>query len=169
MNLIVAVDSTWGIGKDGRLLFRIREDMKRFRRLTVGKTIVFGRKTMETFPNGHPLPDRKNIVMSRSSWVPPGAIQTCRSTEELFQATRSIPSEEVFIIGGESIYRQLLRYCEFAYVTRVEGAFDADAFFPDLDADNDWQITDPGELLHDGSLSYRWVTYRHLRLEEIPV
>ena len=169
MNLIVAVDSIWGIGKDDHLLFRIREDMRRFRRLTVGKTIVFGRKTMETFPNGQPLPERKNIVMTRSSTISSCEIQVCRSAGELFQTIRSIPSEEVFIVGGESVYRQFLRFCEFAFVTRVEGVFDADAFFPDLDADSSWQIMEPGEPLHDGTLAYRWVTYHNLEPEGFPI
>ena len=169
MNLIVAIDSTWGIGKDGRLLFRIREDMKRFRRLTIGKTVVYGRKTMETFPNGQPLPERTNIVMSRSSLLPAGDIQACKSAAELFLAIRSVPPGDVFIIGGESVYRQFLRYCEYAYVTQVEGSFDADAFFPDLDEDSSWRITDPGEPLHDGQLAYRWVTYQNLHPEDLPV
>lgn len=168
MNLIVAVDSAWGIGKDGRLLFRIREDMKRFRHLTVGKTIVFGRRTMETFPDGRPLADRNNIVMTRSASFPDEGIRACRSAEALFSIIRPIPKTDVFLIGGESVYRQFLPYCDTAFVTRVEGDFGADAFFPDLDTNPDWELTEIGEEMTDGTLKYRWSEYRNLHPKEIP-
>ncbi len=168
MNLIVAVDRDWGIGKDGRLLFRIREDMKRLKCLTVGKTIVFGRKTMETFPDGKPLPERVNIVMTHAGTVPAAGIHVCRSADDLFRTIRATPPGEVFLLGGESVYRQFLPYCDLAYVTRVEGSFGADTFIPDLDAEEGWQLVDPGEPMSDGLLDYRWVVYRNLHPEAIP-
>ncbi|MBP7401764.1 MAG: dihydrofolate reductase [Clostridia bacterium] len=169
MNLIVSVDDRWGIGKGGGLLFRIREDMKRFRRLTVGRTVVLGRKTMDTFPDGKPLADRVNIVLTRSGTFRADGARICRSEAEVFRAIRDIPSDDVFIIGGESVYRLFLRFCRYAYITRVDGDFGADAFLPDLDKEPGWRVADPGETMCDGERTYRWVLYVNEHPEAYPL
>ena len=171
MNLIVAVDSSWGIGRKGHLLFRIREDMKRFRRLTVGKTIVVGRKTVETFPDKKPLPDRRNIVLSRNPDFSMDGADICWSLDELFDTIRGDDPDDILIVGGDSLYEQLLPYCEKAFVTHVEGRFDADAFFPNLLQHPDWELDDPGTLMLDENRSertFRWATYRNSAVRPLP-
>lgn len=169
MNLIVAVDEAWGIGRENHLLFRIREDMMRFRRMTIGRTIVFGRRTLETFPGGQALAGRDNILLTHDPLFAAAGIRVCHSEEDLLETLRPIPPDEVFVVGGASVYRQLFRYCSLAYVTHVGGFFHADAFFPDLDADPDWLLCDPGMPMQDGPLDYRWALYRNLNPMEEPV
>lgn len=125
MNLIVAIDLNNGIGKNGDLLFRIPEDLKRFRKLTLGKTVVMGRSTLESLPNGKPLADRRNIVLSTT--LPENdSYEVCRSIEELFDIINE--DEEVFVIGGGKIYDQLLPYCNKLYITKILKSFEADTF-----------------------------------------
>lgn len=141
MNAVVAVGRNWGIGKNGGLLFRIPEDMRRFRRLTEGKTVVMGRKTLESLPNGKPLKNRRNVVLS-SALKDGDGFETCGSEDELFEKIAGIPDEEVFVIGGETVYRLLLPYCRKAYVTRIEAEKPSDVFFPNLDGNADWIQTE---------------------------
>jgi dihydrofolate reductase len=166
MQLIVAVDEAWGIGLENRLLFRIREDLKRFRQMTVGKTIIYGRRTLDTFPGAQPLAGRDNIVLTRDPLFKAEGVRVCRSAAELLEILRTIPKDEVFVVGGASVYRQLFQYCEFAHVTRVGGIFPADSFFPDLDASRDWRLIDPGTPMQDGALTYRWSVYQNVNLQE---
>ena len=127
MNLIVAVDSNWAIGKENKLLVSIPQDMKFFRETTNGKVVAMGRKTLESFPGGQPLKNRVNVVV--------------HSVEEMVEELKKYDSEDIYVIGGESIYRQLLPYCTKAYVTKIDHAYDADTYFPDLDADPEWEMT----------------------------
>ena len=131
MKAIVAVDENWAIGKDNKLLFRIPDDMKRFRAYTTGNVIVMGRHTLESFPGGRPLPDRVNIVMSRrKDYEVKGAI-VVHSTEELKKCLEEYDDREIYLIGGDSVYKELLPCCDEAIVTKVDYAYDADRFFPD--------------------------------------
>ncbi len=142
MKCIAACDDEWAIGKDNRLLISIPEDMKFFRRMTTGKVVVMGRRTLESFPHKKPLPDRVNIVMTRNpSYRAEGAV-VVRTEEELKEALAPYGTDDVFVIGGESIYRQLLPWCDTAYITRIHMTYDADAWFPDLEADPDWEMTE---------------------------
>ncbi|NLO35932.1 MAG: dihydrofolate reductase [Clostridiaceae bacterium] len=142
MNLIVNVDSTWGIGREGRLLAHLSADMRRFKHLTVGQVLVLGRKTLETFPGGRPLPDRTNIVLTRSTTLDiPGAC-VCRSLDELAGRLADVAPERVFAVGGASIYRLLLPFCHLAYVTRMQADLEADAWFPNLDQDPAWRLVE---------------------------
>ena len=168
MQLIVSVDDKWGIGREGKLLFRIREDMRRFRRMTLGKTVLLGRKTLETFPDGKPLADRTNIIISRSPTLFVEGARVCHSRAEVFEALAGIDPDDVVLIGGESIYRMFLRYCRLAHVTRVEGDFSADSHLPDLDRLEGWRMADPGEPMTDGVYNYRWVTYENTCPEAFP-
>ena len=114
MDIIVCIDKNNGIGKDGGLLFRIPEDMAYFRRMTVNKTVIMGRKTLESLPGGRPLENRRNIVLTRNRDRVPDGADAVSSIDEL---KRAIGSDKAFVIGGESIYAMLLDYCERAYVT----------------------------------------------------
>ena len=145
MNLIVNVDKNWAIGYGGKLLVSIPEDMKFFRSETTGKVVVLGRKTLATFPGGQPLKNRTNIILTRNpEFTAKGAV-VCHSVEETLEELKKYPSEDVYIIGGDTIYRQFLPYCDTAHVTRMEHAYDADAWFPNLDEDPEWELTGRSE------------------------
>ena len=138
MNLIVNADKNWGIGKENQLLVHIPNDMKMLRQTTTGKVVVMGRKTLESFPNGMPLPKRTNIVLTTDQDYDGRGAVVVHSTEELFDELKKYSDEDIFIIGGESIYRMMLPYCDTAYVTRLDYAYDADTYFPDLDEMEEW-------------------------------
>ena len=159
MNLIAAADENWAIGMNQKLLVRIPEDMKRFRRMTVGKVVVLGRKTMETFPGGQPLKDRTNIVLSKDQNYRAEGALVVRSLEELAEELSKYSSEEIFVIVGDSIYRQLLDKCDTAYITKIDYAYQADAWLPDLDEEEGWQMTGEGEEQTYFDLEYRFLTY----------
>ncbi len=145
MFLVVAVDSGWGIGNQGELLVRIRGDLKNFAGLTTGKTVILGAKTLATFPGGRVLKNRTNLVLSRNpDYAPEGAIMA-RSLEDVLALVKDLPADDVCVIGGASIYTQLLPYCDCAYVTKIHGDFKKDAYFPDLDADPAWQCVSESE------------------------
>ena len=140
MNLIVAVDNNWGIGCNDRLLFRIREDLRRFRSLTIGKTVILGRRTLMTFPGSRPLDKRTNIVMTRSMTFEAQPARICHSLDQLRDFLEGVPDDDVFVIGGASIYDLLLPYCSTAYVTRISQVAPADRYFPDLDTLPGWHL-----------------------------
>lgn len=142
MNLIVAVDLNWGIGHEGKLLVSLREDMKRFKEMTLGQVVVLGRKTLETFPGGKPLPGRTNIVLTRQPDFAAGEALVCHSLDELTTLLAGYPDESIYLIGGSSLYEQLLPCCLKAYVTRIYSQFCADAFFPNLDQTPSWRLVD---------------------------
>ena len=145
MNLIVNVDKNWAIGYHGKLLVNIPEDMKFFRSETTGKVVVLGRKTLATFPGGLPLKNRTNIILTRNpEFTVKGAV-VCHSVEEALEELKNYPSEDVYIIGGDTIYRQFLPYCDVAHVTRTDHAYDADTWFPNLEEDPDWELTGQSE------------------------
>lgn len=159
MNMIVAADENWAIGCRGQLLVRIPADHKMFRRETLGKVVVLGRKTMETFPGGLPLEGRTNIVLSRNPDYQPKDALVVHSVEELMEALKPYDTRDVYVIGGDSIYRQLLPYCDTAHVTRIDRAYEADAWFPDLDKDEDWQITAESDEQTYFDTAYYFVKY----------
>lgn len=159
MNLIVAVDRNWGIGYKGRLLVSIPNDHKMFRRETLNKVIVYGRKTLETFPLSQPLDRRTNIILSRNPDYQVRGAVVVHSIEELLKELEQYDSEDIYIIGGESIYRQMLPYCGTAHVTRIDYTYQADAFFPDLDKDPEWEITADSEEQTYFDIPYTFVRY----------
>ena len=159
MIMIAAADRNWAIGKDGRLLVRLSRDMKHFAAKTTGNVIVVGRKTLESFPGGKPLPRRVNIVLtSQKDYDGKGAI-VARGTEELDRILREYDSEKIYIAGGESLYRMMLPRCDKAIITRIDAAFDADTWMPDLDRDPGWQLSGEGEILEEKGLKFRFCTY----------
>lgn len=141
MNLIVAVDQNWAIGYQNKLLVSIPEDMKFFRTTTTGKVVVMGRKTLESFPNGLPLKNRTNIVLTRNPDYHVKDALVLNSVEEVLESLKQYDTEDVYVIGGDTIYRQLLPYCDVAHVTRIDHAYTADAWFPNLEEDPEWELT----------------------------
>lgn len=145
MNLIVAVDKNWAIGKDNKLLVSIPDDMKFFRETTSGHVVVMGRKTLESFPGGKPLKNRTNIVITRDKNYQAGDAIVVHSEEELKSELNKYNSDDIYVIGGESIYRMLLDDCDVAHVTYVDYAYDADTYFPNLDENPAWQLAEESE------------------------
>ena len=164
MNCIAAVSSEWGIGKNNGLLFHAAEDMKFFRTMTAGGTLILGRKTLESFPGARPLPKRRHLVLTRDGSRQPEGVEVFHSVPEVLQAAADLPGDQVWVIGGGEIYKAFLPYCRLAYITRFEQAPEADTFFPDLDASPDWILEEEGKLRQEGNLSYRFCIYRNLRI-----
>ncbi len=160
MNIIVAVDDNWAIGCRGNLLVRIPADHKMFRQETLGKVVVLGRKTMDTFPGGQPLAGRTNIILTRNPDYQVKDAVVVHSVEELLEELKNYDEKDVYVIGGDSVYKQLLPFCDVAHVTKIDRAYEADAYFPNLDADADWQITESSD-----ECSYFDTTYHFLKYE----
>lgn len=159
MNLIVAVDKNWAIGKDNKLLVSIPQDMKFFRETTMGKVVVMGRKTLESFPGGQPLKKRTNIVLTRDKNYKVKDAIVVHSVEELLEELKNYDEKEIYVIGGESIYRALLPYCKVAHVTKIDHAYEADTYFPNLDDMEDWEVTGVSEEQTYFDLEYEFVRY----------
>ena len=175
MNAIVSVTQDWGIGKDGNLALSNRADMKRFVALTcagrrpqetapgeVLGTVLMGRTTYESFPHGA-LKARRNVVLSRDPHFAPTDAEVVRSIEDALEAIASDDPQRVWLIGGESVYRQLLPHCTRVYVTKNEALCPADAFFPDLDADPSWHVVEheEGGVTEEG-VPFSYVTYERV-------
>lgn len=162
---IVHVDKEWGIGKNNDMMFSLPKDMKFFRETTMGHTVVMGGKTLRSFPGQKPLKNRVNIVISRG--------QVCdecifvRDYEELKTELKSRKNEEIFIIGGGSVYRELLPYCEEALVTKVEAVGGAEIFFPNLDEDENFVCISEGESIEDNGYTIRFTTYKNKNVKPL--
>ena len=167
MKMIVAVDREWGIGNKGDLLARVRQDLLFFRDKTKGKTVVLGSNTLATFPGGKVLKNRTNIVLHPSpDYAPEGAI-VAHSLDELFEILKAYDTNDVFIIGGASVYRQMLPFCDTAYVTKFDKSYEKDVFIPNLDEAEDWELAETSEVYFsdtetdtEGGLPFRFCTYR---------
>ncbi len=159
MKVIAAVDENWAIGKKNELLVSIPADMKFFRTTTTGHVVVMGRKTLESFPNQKPLPNRVNIVMTRDADYQVKGAVVVHSEEELKETLAPYDTDEVFVIGGESIYGQLIDQCDVAYITKIDYAYDADAHFPNLDEKPEWQVADESEEQTYFDLTYTFMRY----------
>ncbi len=159
MTIIVAADENWAIGNKDDLLVRIKEDHRNFKALTKGNVVILGRKTLCTFPGGMPLKERTNIIMSRDPEYKVEGAVVAHSVEELLEIVKQYDDDKVFVIGGGTIYDQLLPYCNKAVVTRLDHAYEADTYFHDLDADDEWEITNTSDEMTSFDLTYHFVTY----------
>lgn len=160
MNLIVAVDENWAIGHKNKLLVSIPSDMKFFRETTTGKVVLMGRKTLESFPGGQPLKNRVNIVLTRDKNYKVKDAVIVHSVEEALEELKKYNTEDVYCIGGESIYRAFLPYCDIAHVTYIEKAYDADTYFPNLDEDDEWYIAADADEQTYFDLTYTFRMYK---------
>ena len=157
LELVVAADADWGIGKNGTQTLVIPEDRRHFREVTGRGTVIVGRKTLADFPGGRPLKNRRNIVLTRDGSFTVEGAETAHSVEEALEKCRQ--DERVFVIGGESVYRALLPYCRRAHVTRIFARAENDAFFPALDTLPGWRLTDRGEERESAGLRYAFQTW----------
>ncbi|MCL2556291.1 MAG: dihydrofolate reductase [Firmicutes bacterium] len=156
MKIIVAVDKNWGIGCDNDLLFNLPLDMKHFKETTTGGTVIMGRKTLESLPNGQPLKNRDNIVLSRQDIK--GDFKLVNNTDELLKEIKG--KDNVFIIGGASVYEMLLPYCDEAIITKVDSAAKADCFFPNLDKHENFGLSSETDWIEDSGHKIKFCIYK---------
>lgn len=160
MNIIASADNNWAIGKNNELLIRIPQDMKRFRQMTTGNVVVMGRKTLESFPNQAPLKDRVNIVLTANpNYEVKGAV-IVHSMDELQEELKKYESQDIYVIGGDSIYRQMLDLCDTAYITKIDYAYEADAYLPNLEEDPAWRLAEESEEQTYFDVIYTYQTYK---------
>ena len=163
MNLIAAVDENWAIGNKNKLLVSIPADMKFFRETTVNKVVVMGRKTLESFPGGQPLKKRTNIVLTRDKNYKVKDAIVVHSVEALLEELKKYDEEDIYVIGGDSIYKQMLPYCKLAHITRIHHAYEADTYFPNLDEMEEWDITGISDEQTYFDLEYEFVRYERVK------
>jgi len=167
MNFIVAVDENWNIGKDNGLLFHIPEDMRFFREKTTGRVVVMGEATLRSLPGGRPLPGRTNIVLSDDPGFDAEGAAVVRSMDELFGEIAKYPSEDVFIIGGASVYDQLMDHCDTAYITKVSASVPADKSISSLDGRDGWAVVSQSDKKDHEGLEFVFTTYRNSNVKKM--
>lgn len=145
MNIIAAVDRKWAIGYQNKLLISIPDDMKYFRELTTGKVCVMGKNTLLSMPGGKPLRDRVNIVLTKDKDFKADGAVIVHSMEKALEKLKEYKTEDIFVIGGESVYRQFLPYADVAYITYIDYAYQADRYFPSLDETSEWKLSEESE------------------------
>ncbi|QOV19590.1 dihydrofolate reductase [Blautia liquoris] len=159
MKAIVATDKNWAIGYKNKLLVSIPSDMRYFRNTTNNRVVVMGRKTLESFPQGQPLASRTNIVITRDpAYKVKGAV-VVHSLEELKEELENYDDDDIFVIGGGSVYEMLLPYCDTVLVTKIDLAYQADTFFPNLDKSHEWEMTEEGEEQTCFDIDFRFTKY----------
>ena len=163
MILMLTADENWNIGLKGKMLVDLEEDLARFREKTTGNIVIMGRKTLEAIPGGQALPDRVNLVMTRDENFKQEGITTVNSIDELFETIEELNEDKerkVFVTGGESIVKQLLKYCTKAYVTKILVSFpDHDTSIPNLDKLDQWERVWEGDKIMQEDIEYKYINY----------
>ncbi len=164
MNLIVACDKNWGIGKDGKLLCSIPGDLKYFKEKTLGKTVVMGRSTLESLPGGKPLPGRTNIVMTRNREFAMEGVKVVHSMNGLIEELNNYLPDDVMIIGGAMVYNELMPLCDKLYITKIDHEFDADVFITNADELPQFKVAWKSEVFTENGYSYQFYEYRRKKI-----
>ena len=165
MNSIVVVDRNWAIGKDNHLLFSLPADMKRFRSLTLGGTVILGRRTLDSFPGGKALPGRRNIVVSRNVDFDREGCEVATNLKAALDLAADTEDDKLWIIGGGSVYTALLSHCKRVYLTKVDAvAEDADTFFPNLDKLPAWEVERTSDPVTENGVTYRFIDYVNTKI-----
>lgn len=159
MNLIVAVDHNWGIGSNGSLLVTLKKDLELFRNMTTNMVVIYGKETLKTFPNQKPLKNRTNLILSRDLNYTEENASIFHSIPELLDYVKRFKEEDIFVIGGQSIYEQLLPYTKYAYVTKIDGIYNADRYFPNLDSLQNWELAQKGDVLSENGVTFQFTKY----------
>lgn len=163
MNIIAAVDNNWAIGRNGKLLVSIPDDMKMFREETTNKVIVLGRKTLLTFPGGLPLANRTNIILSQDKNFKVKDALVFNKVEDVMLELKKYNDNDIYIVGGESIYKQFLPYCNVAHITKIDFSYFADKHMPNLDEDKEWTKTQESDEKTYFDLCYKFVKYERIQ------
>lgn len=161
MNIILAADRNWAIGKDNDLLIHLPGDLKYFKKMTTGKTVIMGRKTLESLPGGKPLPNRRNIILTRADDFQVSGAEVLNSIEDVLHLIKSgnLKSDEAFVIGGADIYKQMMPHCDKFYITKIDAELPADRYFVDLDQVDGLEITWSGPIEEYKGTKYQDVLY----------
>lgn len=161
MNIILAADRNWAIGKDNDLLIHLPCDLKYFKKMTTGKTVIMGRKTLESLPGGKPLPNRRNIILTRADDFQVSGAEVLNSIEDVLHLIKSgnLKSDEAFVIGGADIYKQMMPHCDKFYITKIDAELPADRYFVDLDQVDGLEITWSGPIEEYKGTKYKYVLY----------
>ena len=160
MKIVVSVDRNWAIGKDNKLLVRIPSDMQQFRNLTIGNVVIMGRKTFDSLPNHEPLEGRKNIILTRDENYTARGVEVAHSVDELMDLIADVDTDSVFVIGGATIYEQLLDKCDEAIITYIDYEYQADTFFPNLEEREEWELVEESDEKTYFDLEYYFRTYK---------
>lgn len=158
MNLIVAADRNWGIGRDNGLLASLPGDMKYFREHTMGKAVVMGRRTLESMPGGRGLPNRVNIVMTTNRSFTADRCIIVHDEKELWAEIRK-QEPDVFLIGGATMYNKYYRFCDRLYITKMDADLNADTFIVNIDEDDDFRVVSESEVFEENGVKYRFLVY----------
>lgn len=161
MNIILAADRNWAIGKDNDLLIHLPGDLKYFKKMTTSKTVIMGRKTLESLPGGKPLPNRRNIILTRADDFQVSGAEVLNSIEDVLHLIKSgdLKSDEAFVIGGADIYKQMMPHCDKFYITKIDAELPADRYFVDLDQVDGLEITWSGPIEEYKGTKYQHVLY----------
>ena len=162
MNAIVVVDKNWAIGKDNDLLVHLPGDLKYYKEKTTGKVIVIGRKTLDSFPGGKPLPNRINLVLTSNSEYKNEHCIVCMGQQAMLNELEKYEDDEIFISGGQSIYDLFLEKCDTVYVTKIDAEYPADRYFKNLDKDPNFKVTWKSDLQEDKGTEYRFLKYERV-------
>lgn len=160
MKMIVCVAEDFGIGNNNGLLFSLPPDMKFFRETTMGKVIIMGRGTLDSFPGGKPLKNRTNIVLTRDKNFSREGVEAFNTKEEILEYVKSFDSNDVFVIGGGQIYEMFKDVCDEALITKVRKAVPADTYFFNIDNAPDWQLAYESELMEHEGINFSFCTYK---------
>ncbi|MBQ9792171.1 MAG: dihydrofolate reductase [Clostridia bacterium] len=166
MNLIVAADKNWGIGAKNTLLYNFKQDMNFFKEMTMDKVVVMGRNTLESFPGGKPLKRRINVCLNAEEGFERENVIVVTSLDQLFEKLAFYESDNIFVIGGASIYKQLLPYCKYAYVTKIEDSKEAEVFFPNLDKEKGWVLAKTGDPLYEDNTVFYFCKYENKNVQK---
>lgn len=160
MNMIVAADKNWGIGKDGQLLTHLSGDLKYFKERTMGKAVVMGRKTLESLPGGRPLPGRTNIVLTANTDYKKEDCVIVHNKEELCEKCAEFPADGIMILGGATLYNELMEQCDSLFITKIYEEFEADAFIKNADELPDYKVVWQSEMQEEHGIKYQFFEYK---------
>lgn len=163
MNIIVTVDENWAIGNKDRQLVKIPADWRALQEQTAGGVVIMGRKTLALMPQGQPLLRCRNIILSKSPACVVRGAETVDSIPALLKKLDGVSQEEIYVCGGESVYKQLLPYCDTAYVTMVEKSYEADRYFENLDRSEGWSMTEESDEQTCFDITYYFRKYKRIR------
>lgn len=165
LKLIFSADNNWGIGCDNKLLFNVKGDMAFFKKMTTGKVVIMGRKTLESLPGSKPLLNRENIVLTSDESYKVEGASVYHSIADMFNAIKGYDSDDLFVIGGAMLYKELLPYCDTAYITRFYAESKADTFMPDFDELTGWSLAEQSEEHEEDGIRYRFCRYEQEKPE----